>query len=65
MSDALSEMRLIEDRLVFGSYPDVLSAGTDRERVLRSLASSYLYKDLLTLDGEAVKSVRYASYLRP
>ena len=51
MAGVLSEMRLVEDRLVYGSYPDVLSAGTDRERVLRSLASSYLYKDLLTLDG--------------
>ncbi|MBP5226205.1 MAG: ATP-binding protein [Kiritimatiellae bacterium] len=51
MSDALSEIRSVEDRLVYGSYPDVLSAGADRERVLRSLASSYLYKDLLSLDG--------------
>lgn len=51
MSGTLSEMRLIEERLVYGSYPDVLFAGMDRERVLRSLASSYLYKDLLALDG--------------
>ena len=51
MSGVLSETRLVEERLVYGSYPDVLAAGADRERVLRALASSYLYKDLLSLDG--------------
>ena len=49
----LSEMREIESRLVYGSYPDVVASGIDRDRTLTSLASSYLYKDILAADGMA------------
>lgn len=37
----------LENRLVFGFYPDVLNHSTEQERVLRELAESYLYKDVL------------------
>jgi hypothetical protein len=42
----------LEKFLVYGSYPEVLSAETDdaRERILNELVSSYLYKDVLVLD---------------
>lgn len=43
----------LENRLIFGSYPDVILAkgNSDRERYLKEIASSYLYKDILELDG--------------
>lgn len=44
---------LLEKFLVYGTYPEVLSAESDydRERILNELVSSYLYKDVLALDG--------------
>ena len=38
--------------LIYGSYPEVLSAETkaEKERILNELVSSYLYKDILVLD---------------
>lgn len=53
---ALSEMRSLESRLVYGSYPDVVASEGERDRTLMSLASSYLYKDILVLDGVAKSS---------
>lgn len=44
-----NELRMIPQRLVYGYYPEVVtSAGMERE-VLKSLADSYLYKDLFAL----------------
>lgn len=43
----------LENRLIYGSYPDVV-LGTDdefRQRYLKEIVSSYLYKDILELDG--------------
>ncbi len=46
----LPEKRLLEHRLIYGYYPDiVLNTGIEK-KLLKSLASSYLYKDLLILD---------------
>ena len=38
--------------LIYGAYPEVLSAGTkdEKTRILNELVSSYLYKDILALD---------------
>lgn len=47
----LSVKQSLESRLVFGSYPDVLSHKEDSKELLNNLASSYLYKDLLNLEG--------------
>jgi predicted AAA+ superfamily ATPase len=42
----LEERRLLENRLIYGSYPEVTtSPGRERE-LLQELADSYLYKDL-------------------
>lgn len=43
----------LENRLIYGSYPDVVLGADDdfRQRYLRELVSSYLYKDILELDG--------------
>jgi len=43
--------QMLEDRLVWGSYPDIfnLSGTQDRAKYLRELSSDYLYKDILKL----------------
>ena len=46
----LTEKRLLEHRMIFGYYPDItLNPGLEL-KLLKSLASSFLYKDLLTLE---------------
>lgn len=47
----LEETRLLEHRLVFGSYPEVVVKQGDEVKILRELVSSYLYRDVLRLDG--------------
>ena len=47
----LEVKRLLETRLVYGSYPDVLSNLGDAQNLLLSLSDSYLYKDILTFDN--------------
>jgi len=49
-NDFLTEKRLLEHRMVFGYYPDIVLNIGDEVKLLKSLASSYLYKDLLILD---------------
>ena len=51
----------LESRLLYGSYPEVVlfSANRDREDYLRELISSYLFKDILHLEG-----IRHADKLR-
>jgi predicted AAA+ superfamily ATPase len=42
----LDEMNLLEHRLVFGYYPDVIKEKGNEQEVLNSLSNSYLYKDI-------------------
>jgi len=44
----LEENRLLEARLIYGYYPDVVNHPGDEQQVLKNLSSSYLYKDILT-----------------
>ena len=46
----LTEKRLIEHRMIYGSYPDIVLNPGMENKLLKSLASSYLYKDLLMLE---------------
>ncbi len=46
----LEEKRLLEHRLVFGSYPEIVVKEGAEKELLRLLAGSYLYKDLLNLE---------------
>lgn len=46
----LEETRLLEHRLVYGSYPDVVNNMGEERDILRQLADSYLYKDILALN---------------
>ena len=41
----------LEQRLIFGSYPEVVNNPGDEEEYLKQLSSSYLYKDVLKLAG--------------
>jgi predicted AAA+ superfamily ATPase len=43
----------LDSRLIYGAYPEVviLNSNTDREQYLHELLSSYLFKDILQLDG--------------
>ncbi len=41
----------LKEVLVSGLYPEVLTAASDRELILRELADSYLFKDILALTG--------------
>jgi predicted AAA+ superfamily ATPase len=44
---ALEERRLLEHRMIFGYYPDVVVHEGSEQELLMNLCSSYLYKDLL------------------
>ncbi len=41
----------LEERLIYGMYPDVITRRMDAVEVLKQLTSSYLYKDVLSLTG--------------
>lgn len=41
------ELRLLEQRMVFGYYPDVVNNPAQSKDILKELSGSYLYKDLL------------------
>jgi predicted AAA+ superfamily ATPase len=43
----------LESRLIYGSYPEVVLSQDDqlRQRYLKEIISSYLYKDILELEG--------------
>ena len=42
----LEEKRLLNERLVYGFYPDVVNNPVDKKKILLNLTNSYLYKDV-------------------
>jgi len=46
----LHELRMLEQRLIYGSYPEIITSA-DKEEVLKLLASDYLYKDILSFES--------------
>ena len=46
----LEEKRQLEQRLIYGSYPEVVSNPNEAAELLHLIADSYLYKDILMLD---------------
>lgn len=46
--------RLLETHLLYGSYPEIITATEAKERLIRDIADSYLYKDIL--EYQQVKS---------
>lgn len=53
----LATKQMLENRLVYGSYPDVLNHQFDAKETLMNLTGSYLYKDILEMDGIRKPSV--------
>lgn len=47
----LEERRFLEHRLVYGSYPEVVTSSGRAQELIKLLADSYLFKDLLILEG--------------
>ena len=45
----LQAQQQLEQRIIYGMYPDVLNYPEDQAEVLRNLADSYLFKDILAL----------------
>ncbi|MCF0207487.1 MAG: ATP-binding protein [Bacteroidales bacterium] len=43
--------QMLENRLIFGSYPDIVNHPGKAARLLQEITSSYLYKDILSLEG--------------
>ena len=43
----------LENRLIYGSYPEIIVSNnnTEREKYLKEIINSYLYKDILELEG--------------
>jgi len=46
----LEEKRSLEHRLIYGSYPEIITSPGREPELVKLLAGSYLYKDLLTLE---------------
>jgi predicted AAA+ superfamily ATPase len=51
--NSLETLQNLETRLIYGSYPEVVLAGTNKERAsyLKEVKNAYLLKDILILDG--------------
>ena len=45
------EQRMLEQRLIYGLYPEVVTFPGDAKRTLMTLANNYLYKDLFSYRG--------------
>lgn len=43
--------QMLETRLVYGSYPDVINHVGDSREILMNLSGSYMYQDLLSMEG--------------
>ena len=56
-STIVEQKRLLDSRLIFGSYPNVVSNYGEETQILKEIAGSYLYKDLLQIEGIRKSSV--------
>jgi predicted AAA+ superfamily ATPase len=43
----LEYKRILEDRIIYGSYPDIVNYPKESEKRLSTISNNYLYKDLL------------------
>jgi len=47
-TNLLEEKRLLHHRLLYGYYPEIITSPGNEQSLLKQLANSYLYKDILT-----------------
>ena len=52
-SNLLEQTRLLSQRLLYGSYPEVVTSPGEERIILKELLDSYLYKDILNIKGIA------------
>lgn len=50
-SNAREETRLLETRLIWGTYPEITTSPDDARRILQSIVDGALYKDILSFGG--------------
>lgn len=50
-TNLIEELRMIPHRMVYGYYPEVVSSPGEERIVLKELSDSYLYRDILSLEG--------------
>ena len=50
-TNLLEETRMLPHRLVYGYYPEVVCSPGNERVVLKELSDSYLYRDILSLEG--------------
>lgn len=48
-SSIIQETRLLEQRMIYGFYPDIINSPAEAQPNLLDLANNYLYKDVLSL----------------
>ena len=48
-SSVLQETRLLEQRMIYGFYPDIVNSPAEAQANLLDLGNNYLYKDVLSL----------------
>ncbi len=56
-STLIHEKRLVETRLLYGSYPEVINNPGNEKQVLQDIVNSYLYKDVLRYEGIKKSSI--------
>lgn len=49
-SNLLTQKRLLPVRLMYGSYPEVVTSAGNEKNILRELTQSYVYKDILSFE---------------
>ncbi|BCO08068.1 ATPase [Desulfolithobacter dissulfuricans] len=59
----LTENRLIEHRLIYGYYPEIITHPGEEQELLQLLSDSFLYKDLLLLE-DVTKPVLFEKLLK-
>ncbi len=50
-TNILEARRALESRLIYGSYPEIVNNPGHEKEILVEIAQSYLYKDILKLEG--------------
>lgn len=47
----ITEVKLLENRLLFGAYPEIIVNPEKAEKHIKLIANSYLFKDIFALEG--------------
>lgn len=49
--DYLTALQQLESRMIYGMYPEIITSAGNETAILKQIADSYLYKDLLSFKG--------------